>query len=80
MNRVAPIADKMIGSPSYNMSLLMGVLDPAGAVPRPYKYYVFVYQAKTRGIVYDRHPFIQCLNIFPYGFLGFNDHWGSVRQ
>ena len=70
----------MVGGPAYNMNILLGVLSPSGIVPRPDKYYVFVYKAKTKGIVYDKHPIIQCLNTYPYGFTGVNAHWGSVRQ
>ena len=80
MNRVAPVVNQMVGGPSYNMNILLSVLSPSGIAPRPDKYYVFVYKAKTKGIVYDRHPFIQCFNVFPYGFNGVNDHWKEVRQ
>ena len=65
-------------TPEEAMSLLMGnYVGPSIIVPEPDKYYVFVYVAKTPGIVYDQHPFIQCLNTYRWGFTGENFHMGS---
>jgi len=65
-------------SPEGAMSLLMGnYVGPSVIVPQPDKYYVFVYVAKTPNIVYDQHPFIQCLTTFQWGFTGNNFHIGS---
>ena len=60
---------------------------PSIIVPEPNKYYVFVYIAKTRGIEFDQHPFIECSNLFSWGFSGNNAHigprqytWQEVRS
>ena len=80
MNRVAPVVSQMVGGPSYNMNILLGVLSPSGIVPRPDKYYVFVYKAKTRGITYDAHPFVVVTGVFSWGFSGYNLHWEGSRR
>ena len=73
---------KTIGrSPEQNMSLLYGRYSgPTIIVPEPNKYYVFVYNAKTKGIQYDQHPVIISGSIFSWGFTGFNVHWEEVRR
>ena len=67
-------------NPTYNMRLLLSSLTPSSIVPRPNKYYTFIYKAKTRGIQYDRHPLIVCGDVYRWGFNGLNIHWGGVRQ
>lgn len=64
------------------MELLLAELNDSGAtiVPEPNKYYTFVYKAKTPGIEYDQHPFIQCLGVYNWGFTGFNYHWQESRR
>ncbi len=62
------------------MDLLLSNIGPAEIVPRPNKYYTFVYKAKTPRIQYDQHPLILCGSIFRWGFNGFNQHWGAIRQ
>ena len=66
--------------PTRNMALLLAKLEPSGIVPRPNKYYTFIYKAKTRGIQYDQHPLIVCGDVYKWGFNGLNQHWGTVRQ
>ena len=80
MNRLESIVPQMKGKPVYNMSLLLAKLTPSTIVPRPDKYYVFVYRAKTPNIRYDTHPLIMCQNIYKWGFTGYNFHWGEPRQ
>ena len=62
------------------MRLLLSSLSPSNIVPRPNKYYTFIYKAKTKGIQYDQHPLIICGNVYKWGFNGLNEHWGSIRQ
>ena len=78
MNRVEDIS--FGGNPTKNMALLLANLNPSDIVPRPNKYYTFIYQAKTPRIQYDQHPLILCGNIYKWGFNGLNQHWGTIRQ
>lgn len=82
MNRVKPILDRFQSrnSPEFNMAMLLEVIDTITIVPRPDKYYVFVYQAKTPNLKYDQHPFIVCTTIHRWGFIGFNFHWNDYRR
>ena len=70
---------KTSSSPVKNMASLMDVLDST-IVPDVDKYYVFVYKAKTRGIMYDAHPFVVVTGVFPWGFSGYNFHWDQPRR
>lgn len=80
MDRTKEILAKSAGkSPTKVMSELLESLTPSVIVPEVDKYYVFVYKAKTKGIVYDQHPFVLVSAIFPWGFTGFNFHVGSRR-
>ena len=80
MDRIAPLLPQAVGSPQKNMVLLLNKLSPSVIIPDPDKYYVFVYKAKTKGIVYDRHPFINCSTLYKWGFIGFNFHWNEYRR
>lgn len=81
MSRIKPLLVKSKGrSPSYNMRLLLESVPGTTIVPTPNKYYTFVYNAKTRGIRYDQHPFITCSNVYNWGFTGFNFHWNEMRR
>ena len=66
--------------PTRNMNLLLDSLSPSTIVPEPNKYYTFVYKAKTPRIQYDMFPLVLCGSLFPWGFSGYNVHWGAVRQ
>ena len=66
--------------PVRNMALLLSKLEPSGIVPRPNKYYTFIYKAKTRGIQYDQNPLITCGDVYQWGFNGLNVHWGAIRK
>ena len=48
-------------------------------IPDPGTYYTFVYQAKTKKIVYDEHPLIACLNLHQWGFTGLNFHFEGTQ-
>ena len=67
-------------SATTNMQRLLNTLTPSTIVPELDKYYVFVYKAKTRGIMYDAHPFVVVTGVFPWGFSGYNFHWEQPRR
>ena len=62
------------------MALLLDVLGPPVIIPKPNRYYVFAYIAKTPGITFDQHPLILSGNVYRWGFNGSNLHWGDIRQ
>ena len=67
-------------SPTKNIELLMNTLGTSTIVPDVDKYYVFVYKAKTPGILYDQFPLVLVTAIFKWGFVGFSAHWNDSRQ
>jgi hypothetical protein len=67
-------------NPTRNMQLLLSKLEGSTIVPRPDKYYTFIYKAKTPNIRYDQHPLVQCGSVSKTGFKAYNVHWGQVRQ
>ena len=79
-DRLLEVSLQVTNNPTYNMSMLLEVLTPSVIVPKPDKYYVFVYKAKTPRIQYDAHPFVVCTNVFQWGFTGFNFHWQQPRK
>jgi len=79
-NRVEPLLIVFGTDPTRNMSLLLDAISPSTIVPKPDKYYTFVYKAKTPGIQYDQYPLVICNNIFSWGFNAYNEHWGYIRQ
>lgn len=80
-NRVDRLVPLVKGKgPDASMKILLDNLSLSQIIPQQDKYYVFVYKAKTKGIVYDRHPFITCSSIFKWGFVGFNYHWNEYRK
>ena len=66
--------------PTRNMALLLSTIEGPAIVPRPNKYYTFIYKAKTPNLQYDQHPLVLCGNVFKWGFTGLNEHWGALRQ
>ena len=79
-DRVSPLLPRATGGPDKNMVLLLNNLSPSTIIPDPDKYYVFAYKAKTKNILYDKHPFITCSTIYKWGFIGFNYHWNEYRR
>ena len=77
IERLVPLANS---GPDKNMQILLNNLGPSTIVPDQDKYYVFVYKAKTKGITYDKYPFIVCTALFKWGFIGFNFHWNEYRR
>lgn len=80
MDRIRRLIPKATGGPTSNMKLLLNSISPSGIVPEVNKYYVFVYNAKTPNIQYDKHPFIICTGIYKWGFSGLNFHWNDWRR
>ena len=80
VDRVVNLLPKATGGPEGNMKKLLMNLSPSTIIPEPDKYYVFVYRAKTKGLLYDRHPFVVCTSLFKWGFVGFNFHWNEYRR
>ena len=80
-NRIDRLVPKVQGvGPDRAMQILINSLSPSDIIPKQDKYYVFVYKAKTRGIVYDRYPFVNVSSIFKWGFIAFNFHWNEYRR
>jgi hypothetical protein len=82
VNRVAPLVKKLIGTESSDdlMIELMSVLKETKSPPVAGKYYVFVYNAKTTGLLYDQNPLVAVTEVYKWGFRGMNYHWGEMRQ
>jgi len=82
VNRVRPVLDGITGKETGDdiMLELLEVLQESGSTPRPGKYYVFVYNAKTPNIRYDQNPLVAVTDVFSWGFKGLNMHWGDSRQ
>jgi len=80
VDRIAPLLLRATGGPDKNMQVLLNNISPSVIIPDPDKYYVFVYKAKGKGIVYDKHPFVMCSSLYKWGFIGFNFHWNEYRR
>lgn len=80
INQIEPILYQFTGRPAYNMAILLAKLSQSTIVPRPDKYYTFIYKAKTPNISYDKHPLITCTSVHSWGFTGYNYHWNDYRQ
>ena len=80
MDRIERLLPNAKGSPTHNMKILLNNLSPSTIVPEQDKYYVFVYKAKAKGILYDKHPFVVCSSLYKWGFIGFNFHWNEYRR
>ena len=81
-NRIFPLVKKLTGMESADdlMLEILNVLTETKQPPKPNKFYVFVYNAKTANIRYDQNPLILVTGVYPWGFTGFNYHWGESRQ
>ena len=67
--------------PEEMMLEIMDALnDTVTPVPDVGNFYTFVYNAKTPGELYDQHPLIACMALFPWGFRGLNFHWQKYRN
>lgn len=81
-SRLAGIVKKFIGTETADdiMLEIMSVLTESSGPPVAGKYYVFVYNAKTPNLRYDQNPFVYVKNVYSWGFMGLNYHWGEERQ
>ena len=82
MSRLQPVVDMFRGieNPEDIFAEIMDVLDDMEVVPNPGDYYTFIYKAKTPNITYDEFPLIACIEVKQWGFVGFNYHWGKLRN
>ncbi len=81
-NRVRAVLDGITGKESGDdlMLELLEVIPESGKIPRPGKFYIFVYNAKTPNIQFDQNPLVAVTDVFQWGFKGINMHWGETRQ
>ena len=84
MNRITDDIKELINAEDDaedRMIVIMDILkDTVTPVPDQGKYYTFLYKAKTPDIRYDQHPLIECLEVFRWGFRGYNIHWKDARN
>ena len=80
MDRIENLLRSATGSPENNMAVLLQNLSPSTIIPDTDKYYVFVYKAKSKDILYDKHPFVVCTSLYKWGFVGFNFHWNAYKR
>jgi hypothetical protein len=81
-SRLAGLVKKFIGTETADdiMIEIMSVLTESSGPPVAGKYYVFVYNAKTPNLRYDQNPLVYVKNVYNWGFMGLNYHWGEERQ
>jgi len=82
-NRIRGVVDSIIGTEDPDdlmVRLLEAVQGSYTVVPSIGKYYIFNYLAKTPLIQYDQNPLVGVVEIYSWGFKGFNYHWGQIRQ
>ena len=82
-NRIRGIVDSIIGTEDPDdlmVRLLEAVQGSYTVVPSIGKYYIFNYLAKTPLIQYDQNPLVAVMEVYSWGFKGFNYHWNQVRQ
>lgn len=82
-NRIRGVVDSIIGTEDPDdlmVRLLEAVQGSYTVVPSIGKYYIFNYLAKTPNIQYDQNPLVGVVEIYSWGFKGFNYHWNQVRQ
>ena len=82
-NRIRGVVDSIIGTEDPDdlmVSLLEAVQGSYTVIPSIGKYYIFNYLAKTPNIQYDQNPLVAVMEVYSWGFKGFNYHWNQVRQ
>jgi len=82
-NRIRGVVDSIIGTEDPDdlmVRLLEAVQGSYTVVPSIGKYYIFNYLAKTPNIQYDQNPLVAVMEVYSWGFKGFNYHWNQVRQ
>ena len=76
----ARVREENVNDPEDIMLLIMEIFTIEEIMPEPGKFYTFIYNAKTKGITYDQHPLIACVELFRWGFRGLNFHWQNYRN
>ena len=81
-NRIRPISDSLVSikNPDELATRVKTVLTEGPVVPIPGSYYIFRYMAKTPEIKFDLNPLVQVTEVFSYGFIAYNFHWGRNRK
>ena len=81
-NRIRPISNSLVSikNPDELAIRVKSVLAEGPVVPIPGSYYVFRYMAKTPEIRFDLNPLVQVTEVFSYGFIAYNFHWGRNRR
>ena len=81
-NRIRPISNSLVSikNPDELATRVKSVLAEGPVVPIPGSYYVFRYMAKTPEIRFDLNPLVQVTEVFSYGFIAYNFHWGRNRK
>ena len=76
----ARVLKENVNDPEDIMLLIMEIFTIEEIMPEPGKFYTFIYNAQTKGITYDQHPLIACVELFRWGFRGLNFHWQNYRN
>ena len=81
-NRIRPVSDSLVSikNPDELADRVKSVLVEGPVVPIPGSYYMFRYMAKTPEIKFDLNPLVQVTEVFSYGFIAYNFHWGRNRK
>jgi hypothetical protein len=81
-NRIRENVNQLIGieDPDFLMNRLLKILKESTSTPQEGKIYTFLYSPKTKNLRYDAHPVVAVTNVFSWGFIGINFHWGENRQ
>tara|TARA_B000000565_G_scaffold168432_1_gene127422 strand:+ start:32 stop:538 length:507 start_codon:yes stop_codon:yes gene_type:complete len=81
-NRIRPVSDSLLSikNPDELAERVKSVLIEGPVVPIPGSYYMFRYMAKTPEIKFDLNPLVQVTEVFSYGFIAYNFHWGRNRK
>ena len=74
------VREENVSDPEDIMLLIMEIFTIEEIMPEPGKFYTFIYNAQTKGITYDQHPLIACVELFRWGFRGLNFHWQNYRN
>lgn len=81
-NRIRPVMEELmaIEDPDDLMIQITNILSETDPFPQVGKIYVYMYFAKTPGIVYDLHPLTLITSVMEWGFKGYNFHWDTNRN
>ena len=82
-DKVEILKEKLKRAERNPVSIMNNIIEVFGNsrnFPNPGSYSTFIYNAKTPGLLYDRHPLIAVLELEEWGFKGFNFHLNKHRQ